>query len=249
MKEAGKLLSRRGEASVDEIAQAAGVSRATFYRSFGSRAELLAELNLEPEPDARQRVLNSALDLLRTQSLADLSMEELALKAGISRANLYRLFPGKAALFRALVLAYSPFEPVMALLDRMGNRPPDEVIPELVRTAYRSVAGRTGVVRTLLLEATSMSADTQQVFGETALRAMGRLAQYLAGEMAAGRLRTIHPALAVQSLIGPVMLHLLSAPLLAGASIEAPSGEAAVVELATLWLRAMQPEDDGRRGR
>lgn len=248
VEKATQLLAREDQPSIDDIAKAAGVSRTTFYRTFRSRAELLAELKLEPEPDTRQRVLTAALDLLRTRTLTDLSMDELALNVGISRANLYRLFPGKTALFRALVIAYSPFEPVMALLDRMGNRPPDEVVPELVRTAYRTVAGRTGIVRTLLLEATSMSPEAQQVFGETGLRAMGRLAQYLMTQMAAGQLRRTHPVLAVQSLIGPVMLHLLAAPLLAGASIEAPSGEAAVVELARLWLRSMQPEEDPRRG-
>jgi AcrR family transcriptional regulator len=248
VEKATQLLARADQHSIDDIVKAAGVSRTTFYRTFRSRAELLAELKLKPEPDTRQRVLTAALDLLRTQTLTDLSMDELALKVGISRANLYRLFPGKTALFRALVIAYSPFEPVMALMDRMGNRPPDEVIPELVRTAYRTVAGRTGVVRTLLLEATSMSPEAQEVFGETGLRAMSRLAQYLMTQMAAGVLRRTHPVLAVQSLIGPVMLHLLAAPLLAAAPIEAPAGEAAVVELAQLWLRSMRPEEDGRRG-
>jgi AcrR family transcriptional regulator len=247
MEKATQLLARADQPSIDDIVRAAGVSRTTFYRSFRSRAQLLAELKLEPEPDTRQRVLTGALDALRTQTLTHLSMDELAVNVGISRANLYRLFPGKTALFRALVLAYSPFEPVMALLDRMGDRPPDEVIPELVRSAYRTVAGHTGVVRTLLLEATSMSPETQQVFGETGLRAMSRLAQYLTTQMAAGLLRRTHPVLALQSLIGPVMFHLLSAPLLVGASIASPSGEAAVVELARLWLRSMKPEEDGRR--
>jgi AcrR family transcriptional regulator len=249
VEKATQLLARADQPSIEEIVKAAGVSRTTFYRSFRSRAQLLAELKLEPEPDTRQRVLTGALDSLGTQTLTELSMDELAVKVGISRANLYRLFPGKTALFRALVIAYSPFEPVMALLDRMGSRPPDEVIPELVRTAYRTVAGHTGVLRTLLLEATSMSPEAQQVFGETGLRAMSRLAQYLMMQMTAGLLRRTHPVLALQSLIGPVMFHLLSAQLLAGASIETPSGEAAVVELAAVWLRAMQPEDDRRHVR
>jgi len=125
MNEATRLLFRDRQASVEEIAAAAGVSRTTFYRAFSSRAELLHTLDVQPGPDTRQRVLDASIRMLGTQTLKDLSMDELAGEAGVSRANLYRLFPGKSALFRAILIAYSPFEPVMAVLTRAGDRPPE----------------------------------------------------------------------------------------------------------------------------
>src|ERR1700719_5274490 len=169
MNEAPRLLSNDRQSSIDEIASAAGVSRTTFYRAFTSRADLLHALEVQPEPDTRQRVLDASIHMLRNQNLKDLSMDELASEAGVSRANLYRLFPGKAALFRAILLAYSPFEPVMAVFARAGDRPPEEVIPEIVLAAYRTVAGHTGIVRTLLLEVTSMTPEFAQAFAETGL--------------------------------------------------------------------------------
>src|SRR5438094_104122 len=60
MREATRVLARGGQPSVAEIARAAGVSRTTFYRAFASRAGLLQALELEPEPGARQRVLDVA---------------------------------------------------------------------------------------------------------------------------------------------------------------------------------------------
>lgn len=234
------MLAHNGQASVAQIAEAARVSRTTFYRSFSSRSELLRALRLEPQPATTHRVLEAALGMLRTQSLANLSMDELATNAGVSRANLYRLFPGKAALFKAIVLAYSPFQPVMSVFERIGDRPPDEVIPELLHTAYRTMSGRTGVVRTLLFEATSMTPETQQTFGETGLRAFGTLATYLSVQMEAGRLRRVAPVIALQSLIGGVMFHLLSDSLLGGRT--GVDGEQAVNQLAETWLRGMQPE-------
>ena len=242
MSEASRLLARDRQASVEDIAIAAGVSRTTFYRAFPSRAHLLRAIEVQPEPDTRQRVLEASIRVLRTQTLKELSMDALAIEAGVSRANLYRLFPGKSALFKAILLAYSPFEPVMAVFARTGDHPPEEVIPEVVLTAYRTVAGQTGIVRTLLLEVTSMTPEFAPAFAETGLRAFGTFAQYLAGQMAMGRLARVHPMLAVQSLVGGVMFHLLAAPVMSQGTVDVPAGEDAVLAFAHLWLRGMRPE-------
>jgi AcrR family transcriptional regulator len=242
MTEASRLLARDRQASVEDIAIAAGVSRTTFYRAFPSRAQLLRAIEVQPEPDTHQRVLDASIRMLRTQTLKELSMDALASEAGVSRANLYRLFPGKSALFKAILLAYSPFEPVMAIFTRAGDRPPEEVIPDVVLTAYRTVAGHTGIVRTLLLEVTSMTPEFAEAFAETGLLAFGTFAQYLAGQMAMGRLRRVHPMLAVQSLVGGVMFHLLAAPVMSQGMVDVPAGEEVVLQFAQLWLRGMRPE-------
>src|ERR1700737_1092915 len=234
MSEASRLLARNRQASVEDIAIAAGVSRTTFYRAFPSRAQLLSAIEVKPEPDTLQRVLDASIRMLRTQTLKNLSMDELASEAGVSRANLYRLFPGKSALFRAILLAYSPFEPVMAVFARAGDRPPDEVIPEIVVTAYRAVAGRSGIVRTLLLEITSMTPEPTAAFSETGLRTFSTFARYLAGQMAAGRLRRMHPMLAVQSLVGGLMFHMLAGPVMSQASVDVPAGEGVALQFAKL---------------
>ena len=229
-----------------ELAAAAGVSRASFYRAFESRDALLAALDLQPEPDASRRVLEAALKLVGTHGLASLSMDDLATEAGVSRATLYRLFPGKAALFTSLLHEYSPLDPVSKLLEMRRNEPPEVLMPEIAITVYRVFYGaresRLGILRALFFEISSLAPETAEAAQDLIKTIVGALALYLMEQMRAGRLRHMHPLLALQSFVGPVFFHLLTRPVaerVLGFDIE---GEEAVKLLAEGWLRAMAPE-------
>lgn len=241
--EAARPLLERGSPSVEELAAAAGVSRATFYRAYPSRQALLDDLDLEPDPDARERIVAAALELVARTGLAGLAMEDVAEQAGVSRATVYRLFPGKAALFQAVIQTYTPLEPVVSLLDRIQDRPPDEVVPALTREVARTMENRLGVVAVLFLQITAGAADSE-VAREWALeRVAGQLAGYLVAQMQAGRLRPMHPLLALQSLIGPIFFHLATREVLVSRlGLEMPLTEA-VDALTANWLRAMRPEE------
>jgi AcrR family transcriptional regulator len=238
--------------SMDELAVRAGVSRATLYRLFGSQQHLLHELGLQPSPTVRSRILDTALELVGRHGLAELSMDELAATAGVSRATLYRLVPGKEALFAELVRRFSPFEPIAAVLQTMGERPPAEVIPAIAQAMAAAMDGHIGLLLQLLFEVSRShpdrhgGADANQDAAQ-AMRTLPLVAGYLDQQMAAGRLRRMDPVLAMQALAGPIVMHLLMQ-----ASAEAQSGagpgvalplEGVVDELVGMWLRAMAPGD------
>ncbi|HUG29075.1 MAG TPA: helix-turn-helix domain-containing protein, partial [Candidatus Limnocylindria bacterium] len=69
MSAAREVLAEDASAPVAVIAGRAGVSRATFYRHFGSRASLLHSMELEPRPGAEARILAAARDMLVRRSL------------------------------------------------------------------------------------------------------------------------------------------------------------------------------------
>jgi AcrR family transcriptional regulator len=240
------LLAKGGSPTVAELAAAAGVSRASFYRAFDSREALLEALDLEPEPGTRERILDAALKLIGAQGLTALSMDDLAVEAEVSRATLYRLFPGKAALFTSLLHQYSPLDPVSNLLSTRHDEPPEVLMPEIARTVYRTFYGagesRVGVLRALFFEISSLAPDTADA-AQGVLRTMvGSLVIYLLKNMQAGRLRQMNPVLALQSFVGPIFFHLMTRPLaerVLGFNID---GEQAVTLLAESWLRAMAPE-------
>jgi len=238
--------------SMDELATRAGVSRATLYRLFGNQQHLLQELGLQPPPTVRRRILDTALELVGRHGLAELSMDELAATAGVSRATLYRLVPGKEALFAELVRRFSPFEPIATVLEAAGDRPPAEVIPAIAQAMAAAMDGHIGLLLQLLFELSRSDpdhrggADASQDAAQ-AMRTLPLVAGYLDQQMAAGRLRRMDPVLAMQALAGPIVMHLLmhtSAQSQSGAGhgVALPL-EGIVEELVGMWLRAMTPGD------
>jgi AcrR family transcriptional regulator len=242
MSAARDLLAHDPGAPVAEIADRAGVSRATFYRHFGSRATLLQSVQLEPRPDARARILTAAKDMLITTSLAELSMEDLAKAADVSRGTLYRIVPGKGALLQGLIETYSPFETIRAIVIEHRDDPPEVVLP-LIGRAIVGVAGeRLGLMRAIFHEVTSGGpavAEMGPLFEQT----LGTLAHYITGQMAAGRIRPMHPILALQAFVGPIFFHLMTRPVIERIVPLPMDPEAAIDDLVAAGLAGLATGD------
>lgn len=241
MSAAREVLAEDSAAPVAAIAGRAGVSRATFYRHFGSRESLLRSVALEPQPAAEARILAAAKDMLVRQSLDQLSMEELAAAAGVSRGTLYRIVPGKAALLRRLIEVYSPFEAVRAIVIEHRDDPPELVFP-LIGRAVVGVAGeRLGLMRAVFHEVTAGSGPAMDGMNPLFEATLGALAEYLARQMAAGRVRQMHPILALQALIGPIFFHLMTRPMVERIVGLPMDPESAVDELVVSALQGLAP--------
>lgn len=248
---AARRFATHPRATLSEVATEAGVSRATVYRYFASRGELLEALDLDPHPPSDARILAAAADLVGRDGLRNLSMDELAERAGVSRASVYRQFPGKGPLFAALVMAYSPFEIIEETLTTLADEPPEVVLPAVAREAARTMAPRIGIARSLLFEVTAGDPEALAAVAPVLRQLLGTLGGYLARQMAAGRIRPMHPLLAAQLLIGPVFFHLMTRPAaIEIAHLDVPL-EASVSALAEATVRGLltdpvDPEEERR---
>lgn len=238
---ARQVLATEPGAPIERITQRAGISRATFYRHFGSRRALLESVLHEPRPDARTRIMVAAQEMLVRSSLADLAVDDLARAADVSRGTLYRIFPGKAALLQGLIETYSPFDSVRAIVIEHGTDPPSVVLP-LVARAVVGVAGeRLGLLRAVFLEVTSGSETALTGMRPVFTSTLAVLAEYLARQMSLGRIRPMHPVVALQAFVGPIFFHLLTRPALERMADLPMTPQQAVDELVHTAVAGLSP--------
>jgi hypothetical protein len=113
-----------------------------------------------------------------------------------------------------LIQAYSPFEHVQALIRDYHHEPPNVLLPRIAREVAGTAGQHLGLVRAVFLEVSSGSEAAITGMRGSFNSTIGMLVEYMVGQMAAGRIRRMHPVLAVQAFIGPVFFHVLTrAPL------------------------------------
>jgi AcrR family transcriptional regulator len=239
---ARRLCTDGRQPTMVELARGAGVAVRTLYRLFSSRQALLREAGCSSEPTTRQRILDAALDHVGHHGLANMSMDDLAATAGVSRATLYRLFPGKSALFDELIHEFSPWEPVADVIDAMPDGDPQEVMPAVARAIAEALHGRVALLLRMVFELTQGDPDAALGMQHATARGLPDLVGYLNTQMEAARLRPMNPIVALQLLAGPIAVHLLTRPL-AELLIGFDQSESEILdEIVHAWLRAMAPD-------
>ena len=118
---AERLVRKRGldALTMDSLAEAAGVSRATVYRQVGSREALVQALatrgvDIGERAEVRERVLAAAAELFPRLGLEAATVEGIAEAAGVGPATVYRHFGDKKGLILAFLAAQSPRRAVWA---------------------------------------------------------------------------------------------------------------------------------------
>jgi AcrR family transcriptional regulator len=203
--------------SVEAIARRAGTSKATFYRYFAGKRDLVSALTAEGVPvpegggDTRERILEAALRLFPRYGLHGTSMDRLAREAGVSTATIYWHFKAKEDLIAAVIERFSVMPELRRLADLGASGDPERDLRELGHRIIDVLGTRLDMILVLLTEQARMPAGSTTPLREPVMHMWSFLMRYLEIQGQHGMLRPgLHPLLVMQAFVGPFFVYTIA---------------------------------------
>jgi len=226
--------------TMDQLAAKVGLSRATIYRQIGGKKAILQRLADEhgldelTQPAVPSRILQAARTLFAEQGLMAPTMEQIAAEANVGVATVYRHYGDKMGLLRSFMQAYHPQLPV-AQDDISGDLAAD--LARLVETMIQFILEHQDMVRLSFSNAREWSDQLMNLrpFQE---RSLNRVANFLQGQMDAGRLRPSEPQQAAAALLGMILSFSLIMPTYY--KLPDPEPQETAVFITNLFLNGLQ---------
>lgn len=228
------------------LAEAAGISRSTLVRRLGGSRRSLDEavraFGVDPggRVPVRQRAVEAAARVIHEQGLAAATLETVAAAAGCSVHSLYATFGGRDGLFTAIYESYSPLLEIERLLT-LSEGDLEQTARGVYRAFVTSLGRQPQVARAMLADAFSRpDGAAGRLVQRYFPRALHSIGGWMAAEVAAGRVRDVPIVLLIHQLIGPLVVHLLSRPMLPPGEVAAvPDMEQVCQEFAQAFVRAV----------
>ena len=142
--------------------------------------------------DRRSQLLDAAFEEFAAKGFKGATIKSIASEAGVnSPALIYHYFPDKEALFNAVLETHAPIRSAIENPASFMDRPPEEVLPEIARAYFATVANPTSrrMMKLMLGEAMRRPQLAEMIGRATAVRVLGFLKGYLSRQVELGRLR------------------------------------------------------------
>ena len=196
-------------------------------------------------PEARPtEILEAALDLFTERGFKATRLEDVASRAGLSKAAIYLYFNDKTSLLTALVQAtvganvsiandmiskhQGPVAPLLRqLLGFMASRMQETRMPDLIKLVISESRAHPEIGRFYL----------DNVIG----KALPRFQSLIERGMASGEFRVVDPRLTVKCLVGPMLLGAIWKSAFEPIGADPFDIEALAAHDADLIIRALQP--------
>jgi AcrR family transcriptional regulator len=203
---ARRLLARDGVGfDTSALARASGISRSTLYRRFAEDVALAREVHAIRCGDvvsARDTLLAAGAALLEEKGLAALTLRDVAVRAEVSSATLYRHFADRDVFVRALVREVIAPGQISELI--APHRPLKETLVCFVEAMQTRLRTRRSLLRILI---NTDPHDLRQLHGlrRAEERLSQGLAEFFARDDIRGQLRDAPTSHFVAALMGQIL--------------------------------------------
>jgi AcrR family transcriptional regulator len=167
-----------------------------------------------------QQIMAAAAKVFARQGLHGASLDQVAREAGITKGTIYLYYKSKEDLFLATLRQHSAR--VFAAMEPAGQTGSQgdsrRRIESFAAMAYRTIGSPEAfpLIQMVLAEAGRFPETAELFFREILLKNNQRLAAVLEEGIAAGTLRRVDPLVAARSLIGMLLVFVLSQKVLGG---------------------------------
>jgi len=192
--------------------------------------------------ERRDKILATSLSLFAKKGFAATKTKDLARAAGVSEGMIFKLFPDKKSLYRALIeRRIADSETVLPLADVAGSREtPDRFFRRIATTMFVRVESDPSFLRLKLfaaLEGHPLAKEFDAARSQGVRRA---IEEYVRRQQGAGVLRDVDPAFASRAFMGLVRSFLQARTLFDEPGAKKFAQERLVSELVDLFLAGMR---------
>jgi AcrR family transcriptional regulator len=189
----------------------AGTKERSGARSKDSRAGPRTRLKAT---DRKSQILGACMELFAERGFHGTRTRELAEKAGVSEALIFRFFPTKEALVRAILNAARPEEQIRILEQNVDHVSPREVLTRIAEQILISVRDHPDAQRLVffgLMETPHLGKEFYRKFLSRVLAVETRLFERAFAEKTGrGRTRHADPRVAARSFHGSLLFYILT---------------------------------------
>jgi len=237
--------------TMEQLAEESDLSRSTLYRRVGSKEDLVRRLARErglrvadrDDLDIPSRILQAARITFARHGLARTTMEQIAEKAGLGVATLYRHFGDRDSLIRAFMQEYAPRRAFRDVAQHTSGDIEADLI-HLVTEMLTFLHQNRDMIWLSLIEREEMQHLLDRLGDDGIEGTRAELTRFLKAAVAAGQLQDRDPQQMAAALGGILMTFALDVPVFGGSHLEEPRRAAEFI--VHLFLKGLGLPDSSR---
>src|SRR6478735_8614551 len=193
-------------------------------------------------PDRRRQIMRAASGLFARRGYGGTTTREIAERAGINEALLFRHFPSKEKLYWTIIeeqcSARGRKHKIKEILEAGGSDL--DVFSAIAREFLTRNARDTELTRLLWFTALESHTLSRRFFRTFVAVYYEALAAYIRRRVSEGAFRNVDPLLSARGFFGMVVYHFLVQELFGGSKYQKFDPELVASTLAGIWLKGMQ---------